>query len=127
MANPQFLIDSNIVIYILADASSPAALRLQEMARGSVVTSSIAYAEVMRGFVHADPATLQRAAQFFAVIEALPFDRNAAEQYSRLPFRRGSFDRLIAAHALSCKLTLVTANERDFNDVTALQVENWAR
>ena len=35
------------------------------------------------------------------------------------------FDRLIAAHALSLGLTLVTDNERDFADVPELTVENW--
>lgn len=37
----------------------------------------------------------------------------------------GQNDLLIAAHALSLGLTLVTANEREFSRVVKLNVENW--
>jgi tRNA(fMet)-specific endonuclease VapC len=39
--------------------------------------------------------------------------------------RRDAMDRLIAAHALSLGLTLVTNNETDFQDYPGLSVENW--
>ncbi|MBL7201455.1 MAG: hypothetical protein ISS56_15050, partial [Anaerolineae bacterium] len=39
----------------------------------------------------------------------------------------GSLDTLIAAHALSLDVTLVTNNEREFSRVPRLKVENWAR
>jgi tRNA(fMet)-specific endonuclease VapC len=35
-------------------------------------------------------------------------------------------DMLIAAHALSLNLTLVTNNVREFSRIAALVVENWA-
>jgi tRNA(fMet)-specific endonuclease VapC len=35
-------------------------------------------------------------------------------------------DRLIAAHAVSTGLVLVTNNEADFKDYPGLVVENWA-
>ena len=57
----------------------------------------------------------------------LPFDEAAVRAYAALPFRRGSFDRLIAAHALALDLTLVTSNVRDFADIPGLLVENWTR
>jgi len=34
---------------------------------------------------------------------------------------------LIAAHALSLNITLVTNNEKEFNRVAGLKVENWAK
>ncbi len=37
----------------------------------------------------------------------------------------GSLDTLIAAHALSLDLTLVTNNIREFERVSGLKVENW--
>jgi tRNA(fMet)-specific endonuclease VapC len=64
---------------------------------------------------------------FFELVTVLPFDRAAAAAYARLPFRRGSFDRLIAAHALCAGLTIVTNNERDYKDIPGLRVENWTR
>jgi tRNA(fMet)-specific endonuclease VapC len=39
--------------------------------------------------------------------------------------RRDAFDRLIAAHAASLGLTLVTNNEADFRDYPGLVVANW--
>lgn len=62
----------------------------------------------------------------FAVVPVLPFDAHAAEIYVRVPFKRARFHRLIAAHALSLGLTLITNNEADFIDLPALRVENWA-
>ena len=42
-----------------------------------------------------------------------------------LPFKRARFDRLLAAHALSLGVTIITNNESDFADVPGLTVENW--
>lgn len=126
MTEPRFLIDSNIYIYVLKDDRSKAALNLADCASGSVVTSVIALGEVLRRLPEADrrsPTLLH----LFELIPALPFDSQAAEVYARLPFRRASFDRLIAAHALSRGLILVTNNESDFRDIPELTVENWAR
>ena len=55
----------------------------------------------------------------------LPFEEVAAEAYQLVPFRRGRFDRLIAAHALALGLTVVTNNEEDFADIPGLAIENW--
>lgn len=124
MADPVYLLDSNICIYVLKDAASAAALRLGECAPGAAVTSAIAYAEVMRG-VPNDPDSMAKAQALFQVVPALPFDAAAASAYARVPFRRGTFDRLIAAHALSLGLAVVTSNVRDYADVRDLKVEDW--
>lgn len=79
----------------------------------------------MRGLNRVDVMSLARADALFRVVEVLPFDRRAAMAYLDIPFKRAAFDRLIAAHALSAALTLITNNERDFNDVPGLRVENW--
>ncbi|WP_375402843.1 PIN domain-containing protein [uncultured Sphingomonas sp.] len=57
----------------------------------------------------------------------LPFDEAAAEQYAWLAFKRGSFDRLIAAHGLALGLPVVTANTRDFHNIPGLKIENWTK
>jgi tRNA(fMet)-specific endonuclease VapC len=93
--------------------------------RGAVVVSSIAFAEVMLGAYRADKvADVQAFFQFFPV---LSFDEAAARIYAKLPFKRGSYDRLIAAHALSLDLTVVTSNVRDFERIPGLKVEDWTR
>jgi tRNA(fMet)-specific endonuclease VapC len=125
VADPSFLLDSNICIYVLADAEGPAAKRLGAAVPGSVVTSMIACAEVLRGIGPAERAALASADRLFELVPPLPFNVDAAHAYARLPFRRARFDRLIAAHALALGLTLVTNNERDFADIPGLKVENW--
>lgn len=113
-------------IYILAD-SGPAVRRLASELEGSVVTSSIAFAEIELGLRNADASARAAADALFAAVGVLPFDQAAARSYAALPFKRGRFDRLIAAHALSAGLTLVTNNEADFADVPGLQIENWTK
>jgi tRNA(fMet)-specific endonuclease VapC len=127
VADPLFLLDTNICIYVLDDRGSLPARRLAECVEGAAFVSAITAAELWRwpgltGGKHRDVLR-----KFFERLPILPFDEQAAMTYAQLPFRRGSFDRLIAAHALARGLTLVTSNERDFADVDRLRVENWAR
>lgn len=127
MTEPCFLLDSNICIYLLEGKSDATRDRLQQCVPGEVVTSAVVFAEVVRGIDPKDGRALEAAGRFFGLIQALPFDQAAAQAYARIPFRRGRFDRLIAAHALALGLTVVTANEADFADVPGLRVENWTR
>lgn len=83
----------------------------------------IVFAEVMLGSVVRN--STGSALAFFRTVVPQPFDLAAAQSYTSLPFKRGNFDRLIAAHALSLGLTIVTSNEEDFINVPGLQVENW--
>jgi tRNA(fMet)-specific endonuclease VapC len=125
MTNPVFLLDTNICIYLLGGGSEAARARVERCSPGELAASSITLGEVLVGVGRLD--AVAEAEAMFEVVKVLPFDRAAAEAYSKLPFRRGSFDRLIAAHALSAGLTLVTNNERDFADIPDLRVENWVR
>lgn len=125
MTEPRFLLDSNFCIHILNEANTAAVRRLEQCVVGSVVTSSIVYAEVMLGAAQRDG--LQQAQRFFQLVPVLPFDDAAAEVYAQLPFRRQSFDRLIAAQALALELTVVTSNLKDFTDIPKLKVEDWTR
>ena len=123
MADPAFLLDANICIYLLGGRSEIAAKRVQNCVRGELVTSAVAYAEVMIGAERLNAVV--PALAFFMQVPVLPFDEAAGDVYSQLPFKRGSYDRLIASQALSLGLTIVTSNEKDFADVPELLVENW--
>jgi tRNA(fMet)-specific endonuclease VapC len=91
------------------------------------VISSIAYAEVVHGSKRSKPPPLKELQNLIEEVPVLPFDEAAAREYANIPFKRASYDRLIAAHALSLGLTIVTGNERHFVDVPGLKVENWTR
>jgi tRNA(fMet)-specific endonuclease VapC len=123
VADPQYLIDANLCINLLEGQSKAAARRLAACDVGQVATSAIVYAEVMIGAER--EGKLDRAIAFFAQIPILPFDEAAGKAYSRLPFKRGSYDRLIAAQAVALGLTVVTSNQADFEDVPGLKVEDW--
>lgn len=125
MADPNYLIDANLCINLLEGRSKAAAGRLAACDVGQVVTSAVVYAEVMIGAEQ--QGKVDGALAFFAQIPVLSFDEGAARVYSRLPFRRGSYDRLIAAQALALGLTVVTSNMGDFKDVPGLEVEDWVR
>jgi tRNA(fMet)-specific endonuclease VapC len=75
---------------------------------------------------------LRRLNALSQLIEVVPFDKDAAMAYGdvRSDLKKrgliiGGNDLLIAAHALSLNLTLVTNNEREFSRVNGLRIENW--
>lgn len=121
----KYLLDSNIVIRTVLGVGDGLMSRLAACDEGDVVISSIVYAEVAFGSLKGKPPALERLEAFLEEVEVLPFDLSAAKVYARLPFKRGSYDRLIAAHTLSLGLTVVTGNAADFADVPGLKVENW--
>jgi tRNA(fMet)-specific endonuclease VapC len=125
VTEPAFLLDSNICIYVLRDAQCIPAIKLQQQRVGTVVTSAIVYAEVMRGLTQASSEETEKARLLFRTVGLMAFDEAAAQAYTRVPFKRGRFDRLIAAHALATGLTIVTSNVADFSDVVGLKVEDW--
>jgi tRNA(fMet)-specific endonuclease VapC len=100
----KYMLDSNIIVYLTMNANDYVARRAAECDEPPVI-------EQLRAFVEEVPV--------------LDFDYKAALAYASLPFRRGSFDRLIAAHALSHDLIMVTHNEKHFADVPGLKIENW--
>jgi tRNA(fMet)-specific endonuclease VapC len=98
-----------------------------ETARGDIGLSTIVFAELALGSMNGKAPTLASLDRLTWQMPLLPFDEAAARGYARLPFRRGRFDRLLAGHALSLGLVIITRNERDFADVPGLKVENWAQ
>jgi tRNA(fMet)-specific endonuclease VapC len=121
----KYLLDSNIVIMLALGTCNALRDRLAECDEGDLVTSAIVLAEVARGSLNEKPPAVDELELILDEVPVLPFDDRAALAYATLPFGRASYDRLIAAHALTLGLTLVTANERDFGDIKGLRVENW--
>jgi tRNA(fMet)-specific endonuclease VapC len=121
----KYLLDSNILIALGLDASRPLAKRVADCDEDDLVTSVIAYAEVLHGSVRGKPPSFVGLEALIEEVPVMPFDYAAARAYATLRFRRASYDHLIAAHGLSLGLTVVTDNEADFADVPGLKVENW--
>jgi tRNA(fMet)-specific endonuclease VapC len=125
------MLDTNVVIH--ARDSNGAVLHKLANLDGPVAVSALSLAELQRGLIKKNTDTARREARLSFLlqrIEVLPFDRGAAETYGRIVATLGwvrgrDFDRMIAAHAISTRSTLVTANIVDFRDIPGLQIEDW--
>ena len=129
---PRYMLDTNMCIYLMKNQPEQVARRFAECLVGDVVMSAITYAELEYGAaVSADPAREQ--ANLAALTEDIPvvaFDAAAGVAYGpiRLATReskRDHLDKLIAAHAVSLGVTLVTNNVSDFSKYPGLRSENW--
>lgn len=123
----KYLLDSNIIIALTMNADDRVIGRAGECFEGDIVTSAIAIAEVALGSVRGKPPGFSQLEVFLEEVPILGFDLAAARVYATLPFKRRSYDRLIAAQALSLNLIMVTDNEKDFADIPSLKVENWTQ
>jgi tRNA(fMet)-specific endonuclease VapC len=123
----KYLLDSNIIIALTMNADDRVVSRAGECFEGDIVTSAIAIAEVALGSVRGKPPGFSQLQAFLEEVPILSFDVAAARAYANLPFKRRSYDRLIAAQALSQNLIMVTDNEKDFADIPGLKVENWTQ
>lgn len=121
----KYLLDSNIIVYLTMNSNERVVRRAADCDEGDLVTSAVAYAEVAYGSLNEQPPAVEQLQAFVQEVPVLDFDYKAALAYATLPFKRSSFDRLIAAHALSHDLTVVTHNVKHFADVPGLKVENW--
>ena len=130
----RYMLDTNICIYLIKRHPPQVVGRLAALTQGSAVMSVVTYAELRAG-LEMQTANRAQDAHVLALltnqIPVLPFTQADAERFGvlRAAVRdrsRNAMDRLIAAHAVSNGLTLVTNNEADFKDYPGLVVENWA-
>ena len=128
------LLDTDICIYTINRRIPGALERLRAYSLGDVGVSAITYAELRFGVENSARAAknLELLERFLLPIEVLPFDAEAGRWYgrARMQLQRvglpiGGNDLLIAAHALSLGVTLVTNNVREFERVEGLHVELW--
>jgi len=129
----RYMLDTNICIHLMQRQPEAVMRKFAELQVGDVVISSVTYAELCYGVEcrAENKAVLGGLLDRLTTdIPVLPLDRDAAEHYGELRAavrdrRRDALDRLIAAHARSRDLVLVTNNEADFRDYPGLRIENW--
>jgi len=126
----KYMLDTNICIYLMKEQPDFLVEKFACLRRGEVGISAVTLGELYCGLNRHNSAA--QIAALLDKLETLPFDDRAAvafgDLYRRFPSRRGSFDRMIAAHALAADATLVTNNAADFTIYVdaGLRVENWA-
>jgi len=127
------MLDTNLCIRVLRDR--PAGLRQRFNAEGDTLCiSTITLAELLHGAEKsAKPAENRREVDRFAArLDVLPFDGAAAAHSAEIRAgleRRGlpigGYDLLIAGHARSRGLVVVTGNLKEFTRVEGLRAEDW--
>lgn len=132
----EYILDTNICIYIIKKKPAQVFARFKLLPLGSVGISSITLAELQYGVQKSSQPEKNQLAldQFLIPLEIIDFDTNAALEYGRIrtDLERngtpiGPLDTLIAAHVKSLELTLVTNNEKEFKRVAGLKIENWTK
>lgn len=130
----KYMLDTNICIYIIKKKPTKVIERLKRLDVGDICISAITLAELCYGIEKSQNKERNRLAlaAFLAPIEILPFSDEAAARYGEIrAFLEktgqiiGAYDLLIAAHAISKNLILVTNNVSEFGRIPCLSIENW--
>ncbi|KER69604.1 twitching motilty protein PilT [Burkholderia cepacia] len=129
---PRYMLDTNMCLYLMKNQPEQVARRFAQCYTGDVVMSAITYAELEYGVTTCASPARERGhlAALIDDIPVAPFDVAAAQAYSPVrdathERKKGHLDKLIAAHAVSLDVVLVTNNERDFDRYPGLRLENW--
>ena len=134
-----YLLDTNACIALINDNPASVRARFQRAidSGADVLVSSIVIFELWYGVAKSSrrEANAKRVETFLSgPIHPLPFDEvdaqsagviRAALESAGTPI--GAYDTLIAGQAVRHKITLVTANAREFRRVKSLTFQDWAR
>jgi len=129
---PDYMLDTDTVSFALRGQGG-VATRLLDHRPSELCISSITLAELRYGADARRSRKLHRVISTFVEgIQVVPFDEAAAGRFGVVAAalaRRGepigTLDTLIAAHALSLRLTFVTNNRKHFTRIPGLATENW--
>ncbi|TVR92986.1 MAG: type II toxin-antitoxin system VapC family toxin [Wenzhouxiangellaceae bacterium] len=132
---PAYLLDTNILSDLVRNPQGVMAERITDAGESTVCTSIMVAAEIRYAAEKSGSISLaDRVDLLLSAIDVLPLKAPADRRCGQLRHHLtrqgtpiGPNDLLIAAHALSAELTLVTANVKEFSRVPALAVENWLR
>ena len=129
-----YLLDTDTCSDTIRGVSAALDTRLAAAKADALMVSAVTRAELVFGLERRrNPRALSRLVHgFLDRIAVVPWDAAAADRFAQLrallerngtPI--GTFDTMIAGHALALNATLVTNNSRHFQRVKALKVENW--
>ena len=125
------MFDTNICVYAIQGGNEHLDQRFGECEAGDLVMSAVTLGELETWFAKSGDQDGARrdAAPVLADVVVVPFDDAAARVFGRIqaatPSRRNAYDRQIAAQAISLGLVVVTNNEKDFDGIPGIAIENW--
>jgi tRNA(fMet)-specific endonuclease VapC len=124
----KYILDTNICIYLIRRCPPEIEKKFRQFRKGEIGISSITWAELCCGITKDGSPHVEN---LLNVLDVLSFGIAEGEIYGKLTNlfqnRKTNFDRMIAAHAISAGVILVTNNPGDFNiyQTSGLQIENW--
>lgn len=133
-----YLLDTNICIYInnnrpqhqnILNKFNKLRIRIGDLAISSITASELAFGAQKST---RKKQNIEKLNSFFKILEILPYDHRVTPHYARIRQDLesagktiGSLDMLIAAHAISLDMVLVTNNTKEFSRIAELKLENW--
>ena len=129
----RFMLDTDLCVRVLRDRPSHIRLRFNEEVDGLAI-STITLHELLYGAARSAQSerSRQEVTDLAARLHVLDFDEQAAAHAGDIRAdlagrgcQIGPFDLLIAGHARSRGLVVVTGNLREFSRVDGLRAEDW--
>ncbi|AAO54576.1 MULTISPECIES: type II toxin-antitoxin system tRNA(fMet)-specific endonuclease VapC [Pseudomonas] len=129
----KYMLDTNICIFTIKN--KPVSVREAfNLHHGQLCISAITLMELVYGAEKSSSPERNLAVVegFAARLELLPYDSDAAAhtgmiraELARAGTPIGPYDQMIAGHARSLGLVVITNNQREFQRVEGLRVEDW--
>ena len=131
-----YLFDTNMCIFIIKSKFPGLIEKVKRNRKKGLVISSITLAEMEFGIENAAKEYKEKnrmaLIEFLSIFEIKDFDEKAAIEYGILKKDLkdrncliGQLDMLIAAHAKSLKMILVTNNTKEFERIKDLKIQDW--
>ncbi len=129
----RYMLDTNVCINVIKSRPPHVGERFTAEATGLCI-STVTLGELLYGAEKSARRAENRSTveRFIARLDVLPFDDDASDHFAEIRASLeqkgtpiGSYDLMIAGHARSRGLTLVTNNTREFNRVEGLRIEDW--
>ena len=130
-----YMLDTNICVYMMNEHPKHVIEKYRTLLGGDAIISSIVWSELSYGAFksHHKERNLASLDKFIIPIQVAPYDTKAGTCFGEIRATLekqgniiGSYDLMIAAHALSINATLVTNNTKEFSRIKHLRCENWA-
>lgn len=129
----KYMLDTNTCIFIIKqDVNILSHLKnidFREICISSITVAELEYGVAKSEYIEKNKKALK---DFIANFHVISFNENSANEYGKIRAylekngnKIGAMDMLIAAHAKSESLILVTNNTKEFNRVHGLQIEDW--
>lgn len=133
MAEFRYLLDTNILSDLLRNPAGRVAQKVALLGEATICTSIVVACELRYGAVKSgSPRLAERVENLLETLEALPLNKDSDRRYAEICFHLdkrgrpiGPNDLLIASHALTLDLILVTHNVEEFTRVPDLRLEDW--